>query len=81
MHRFIVSLFYFILLFIGFHFDSYVNAKAIQPEQTEIALEHAPPWMPGSSLRFERYSAEQGLSMSVVNAIAQDLKGFLWFGT
>lgn len=31
--------------------------------------------------RFERFSLEQGLSQSVVNAILQDSQGFLWFGT
>ena len=31
--------------------------------------------------RFERVSLEEGLSQSRVNAILQDRKGFLWFGT
>ena len=44
--------------------------------------------LPGVSLRaqeapsaFERISLEQGLSQSIVEAIAQDRKGFLWFAT
>jgi two-component system sensor histidine kinase ChiS len=42
----------------------------------------SPP--PGSTLRdieFENISLEHGLSQSVINAIAQDSRGFLWFGT
>lgn len=30
---------------------------------------------------FERFSSQQGLSLSRVNGIAQDRKGFLWFAT
>lgn len=33
------------------------------------------------SLKFEKLSVEHGLSQSNVNAILQDSKGFLWFGT
>ncbi len=33
------------------------------------------------SIRFEHIGLEQGLSQSVVNAIFQDSKGFLWIGT
>lgn len=36
---------------------------------------------PGATIRFEHISLEEGLSQSVVNAIAQDKIGFLWFGT
>jgi two-component system, sensor histidine kinase ChiS len=32
-------------------------------------------------LAFERYSLEEGLSQSVVKSMAQDPRGFLWFGT
>lgn len=32
-------------------------------------------------MRFQRISIEQGLSQSVVTAILQDSRGFLWFGT
>jgi len=33
------------------------------------------------NIRFEQFSLEEGLSQSVVNAILQDRKGFLWVGT
>jgi len=33
------------------------------------------------NLRFERLSLEEGLSQSHVNAILQDSRGFMWFGT
>jgi len=36
---------------------------------------------PASHPRFERVSIEQGLSQSTVQAIVQDRRGFLWFGT
>lgn len=32
-------------------------------------------------LKFTRITAEQGLSMGVVNCVLQDSKGFMWFGT
>jgi ligand-binding sensor domain-containing protein len=35
----------------------------------------------GASPDFERISLQQGLSQSVIEAIVQDRKGFLWFGT
>lgn len=34
-----------------------------------------------SVVRFDHFTIEQGLSQNVVNAIAQDREGFLWFGT
>ncbi len=33
------------------------------------------------AIKFEHISLEQGLSQSAVNCIAQDNRGFLWFGT
>lgn len=40
------------------------------------------PFIPyGKNIRFEHLSLEDGLSQSVVNAILQDRKGFLWIGT
>ena len=33
------------------------------------------------AIKFERISLEHGLSQSAVNCIAQDNRGFLWFGT
>lgn len=35
----------------------------------------------GKNIRFDQISLEEGLSQSVVNAILQDHKGFLWVGT
>lgn len=35
----------------------------------------------GDVLKFEHLNSESGLSQSTVNAIVQDEKGFLWFGT
>lgn len=40
-----------------------------------------PPLVPGTTLRFDRYGLEQGLSESAVKAIAQDSQGFVWIGT
>lgn len=38
--------------------------------------------IPGpGAVKFQRISIEQGLSQSVVTAILQDSRGFLWFGT
>ena len=35
----------------------------------------------GRPIRFERLSAEHGLSQSTVMSVLQDSKGFMWFGT
>lgn len=35
----------------------------------------------GTNIRFEHISLEEGLSQSVINAVLQDRKGFLWVGT
>lgn len=60
------------------------------PEVTPSALPADPPPDPasndpslpyGKNIRFEQLSLEDGLSQSVVNAILQDSKGFLWIGT
>jgi ligand-binding sensor domain-containing protein/signal transduction histidine kinase len=34
-----------------------------------------------NSIRFERFTVEDGLSQNAILAIAQDAQGFLWFGT
>jgi nitrate/nitrite-specific signal transduction histidine kinase/ligand-binding sensor domain-containing protein len=65
-------------------FVSPVGVAAVQSDTVPSlkASETAPPPIyPGSEMRFERYSNDQGLSMSVVNSIAQDQQGFLWFAT
>jgi ligand-binding sensor domain-containing protein/signal transduction histidine kinase len=41
----------------------------------------APPPDPASTIRFERITGDDGLSQNVVLAIAQDRRGFMWFGT
>jgi len=35
----------------------------------------------GSNIKFDRISIEEGLSQVSINAILQDSKGFMWFGT
>ena len=52
-------------------------------QQAMTSLEEKPPApiQPGASIRFQKISIEEGLSQSVVNAMAQDTMGFLWFGT
>ncbi|HJX71441.1 MAG TPA: two-component regulator propeller domain-containing protein, partial [Bacteroidales bacterium] len=34
-----------------------------------------------SVLRFQHYTADQGLSQNMVDCILEDSKGFMWFGT
>lgn len=58
----------------------------IQPTASPTNPTPAPasnsPFIPyGTNIRFEQISLEEGLSQSVVNAILQDRKGFLWIGT
>ncbi len=40
-----------------------------------------PSLQPGAVVRFQKTSIEEGLSQSVVTALAQDTAGFLWLGT
>ena len=35
----------------------------------------------GPSVRFDRLTIEDGLSVNAINTIVQDNQGFLWFGT
>ncbi len=49
-----------------------------QPSSSPVA---AAALQPGAAIRFQRLSIEEGLSQSVVIAIAQDRTGFLWLGT
>ena len=51
------------------------------PAAGSASLAPAADILPGAAIRFEHLSIEEGLSQSVVNAIAQDQAGFLWFGT
>lgn len=46
-----------------------------------FALIPEPVLAQGNTLRFDQIGLEQGLSQSSVNAIIQDSKGFMWFGT
>ncbi len=34
-----------------------------------------------SNIRFQHYTADQGLSQNMIDCILQDSKGFMWFGT
>ena len=61
-----------------------VEVSSSLPDQAASQPASLPPAaaiLPGADLRFEHLSIEEGLSQSVVNAIAQDRGGFLWFGT
>lgn len=55
------------------------------PSELMPALAPRLPFQPNTSysnnIRFEQFSLEEGLSQSVVNAILQDRRGFLWIGT
>jgi ligand-binding sensor domain-containing protein/signal transduction histidine kinase len=46
----------------------------------EAVFAPAPP-DPASTIRFDRVTGEDGLSQNVVLTIAQDRRGFMWFGT
>jgi len=54
---------------------------ASTPNPTPDTPTQASPIPYGKNIRFEQLSLEEGLSQSVVNAILQDRKGFLWVGT
>jgi ligand-binding sensor domain-containing protein/signal transduction histidine kinase len=55
------------------------TASLPDPEPVTSQQELVIPY--GKNIRFEHLSLEEGLSQSVVNAILQDHKGFLWIGT
>ena len=57
-----------------------IDSHPIFKPSTPPTLENLPP-LYGTDIRFERLTSEQGLSMSVVNSIAQDKQGFMWFAT
>ncbi|GAB4499919.1 MAG: hypothetical protein OHK003_17840 [Anaerolineales bacterium] len=54
---------------------------ASTPDPTPDTPTQVSPIPYGKNIRFEQISLEEGLSQSVVNAILQDRKGFLWVGT
>lgn len=56
-------------------------ARRWTPVVILIVLNQSPLLPQHRPLEFEHFSVEQGLSHSSVYAIAQDTKGFLWFGT
>jgi signal transduction histidine kinase/ligand-binding sensor domain-containing protein/DNA-binding NarL/FixJ family response regulator len=60
-------------------FGLWFMASAMQavPAQEPTATFYAP----GSSVRFNNISIEQGLSEASVVSMAQDQQGFIWFGT
>ncbi len=49
--------------------------------QVLLTPEPPVPLQPGATIQFQKLSIEQGLSQSVVTAMAQDRTGFLWLGT
>ena len=49
-----------------------------QADNPEVNFEGAATDLP---IRFENLTLEDGLSQSTVYSIAQDSKGFMWFGT
>ena len=62
------------------------SAPDLEPAASPSDLEPDPAseasFIPyGKNVRFEQISLEEGLSQSVVNAVLQDRKGFLWVGT
>ncbi|MBL8063148.1 MAG: GAF domain-containing protein [Anaerolineales bacterium] len=67
-----------------------ITAPTPTPEESPTASPSEPvaapasldPFIPyGKNIRFDHISLEEGLSQSVVNAILQDQRGFLWVGT
>ncbi len=59
-----------------------VSAPVEQSAVAPVDQVFAPiPQDPTSTIRFERITAEDGLSQNAVLAIWQDRRGFMWFGT
>ena len=69
------------LVFSSSQVVQHASAEFINPTPSDQTQTSHPTLYPGSDIRFFNYTAEEGLSMSVVNSIAQDQRGFLWFGT
>ena len=61
--------------------DSELAASGAQTGEDLTGLTMSLLTAQDNSIRFERISAEQGLSQSVVQVILQDSRGFMWFGT
>lgn len=75
-------LFFLLLLFGGINTIAQSDGK-VSPFRGggRVALIQAIYNQQNRSIRFSRYSLEEGLSQSVVNCISQDSKGFIWIGT
>ncbi len=58
--------------------DSAPNSR---PEVPSLDLQKSLPEVCDCVLRFDHLNIEEGLSQSSVNAILQDSRGFIWFGT
>jgi signal transduction histidine kinase/ligand-binding sensor domain-containing protein/CheY-like chemotaxis protein len=61
----------------------YFSLPLAQPsgESDRIPTANPPPGGTYRDVKFENISLEHGLSQSVINAMLQDNKGFLWFAT
>lgn len=57
------------------------SAQDSRPVATSRVLQKALPQVCDCTLRFDHLTIEQGLSQSSINAIFQDSRGFMWFGT
>jgi ligand-binding sensor domain-containing protein len=56
-----------------------VGAESSGPVQEQGPQPAIPPQ--SASVRFDRYSVEEGLSESAVDCVVQDSRGFVWIGT
>lgn len=64
--------------------DGLQTPEGPHPQPTSTSTPTLIPWpkIDGSqTLRFDRWSIEEGLSQSVAGALLQDQEGFLWIGT
>ena len=56
-----------------------ITGKAAEPAHTPPSAR--PSHAPGSAVRFEHLTVQDGLSQNAALAIFQDSRGFLWIGT
>ena len=56
-------------------------AATLAPAAQPAAASIRPFPKPGMSVRFDRWSLEEGLSQSVAQVLLQDRRGFIWIGT